>query len=122
MSNPINNQDWTTITLQNKEKIMKGMARKIVEKQGDMSSVISNKKIENETENFAIKYIPKELSKEIVNARIILKLSQKDFANKLNMSQSIYNELENGKAIYNVETKKIINKIENVYKIKFLNK
>lgn len=122
MSNPINNQDWTTITLQNKEKIMKGMARKIVEKQGDMSSVISNKKIENETENFAIKYIPKELSKEIVNARIILKLSQKDFANKLNMSQSIYTELENGKAIYNVETKKIINKIENVYKIKFLNK
>jgi ribosome-binding protein aMBF1 (putative translation factor) len=122
MSNPINNQDWTTITLQNKEKIMKGMARKIVEKQGDMSSVINNKKIENETENFAIKYIPKELSKEIVNARIILKLSQKDFANKLNMSQSIYNELENGKAIYNVETKKIINKIENVYKIKFLNK
>jgi hypothetical protein len=122
MSNPINNQDWTTITLQNKEKMMKGMARKIVEKQGDMSAVISNKKIENETENFAIKYIPKELSKEIVNARIILKLSQKDFANKLNMSQSIYNELENGKAIYNVETKKIINKIENVYKIKFLNK
>ena len=122
MSNPINNQDWTTITLQNKEKMMKGMARKIVEKQGDMSSVISNKKIENETENFAIKYIPKELSKEIVNARITLKLSQKDFANKLNMSQSIYNELENGKAIYNVETKKIINKIENVYKIKFLHK
>ncbi len=122
MSNPINNQDWTTITLQNKEKMMKGMARKIVEKQGDMSSVINNKKIENETENFAIKYIPKELSKEIVNARITLKLSQKDFANKLNMSHSIYNELENGKAIYNVETKKIINKIENVYKIKFLNK
>ena len=122
MSNPINNQDWTTITIQNKEKIMKGMARKIVEKHGDMSSVISNKKIENETENFAIKYIPKELSKEIVNARIILKLSQKDFANKLNIQQAVYNELENGKAIYNIETKKIINKIENVYKIKFLNK
>ena len=122
MSNPINSQDWITITMQNKEKIMKGMPRKIVEKQGDMSSVINNKKIENETENFAIKYIPKELSKEIVSARITLKLSQKDFANKLNMTQNIYNDLENGRAIYNVETKKIINKIENFYKIKFLNK
>jgi ribosome-binding protein aMBF1 (putative translation factor) len=122
MSNPINDQDWTTITIQNKEKIMKGMARKIIEKQGDMSSVINKKKIENETENFAIKYIPKELSKEIVNARIILKLSQKDFANKLNIQQAVYNELENGKAIYNIETKKIINKIKNIYKIKFLHK
>lgn len=41
---------------------------------------------------------------------------------KLNISQNIYNELENGKAIYSNQTKQLINNIEKIFNIKFNNK
>ena len=94
--------------------------KEIIERKGDSSIQHQLKKIENETENFEIKKIPIELSKEITLIRNIQKISQKDIAIKLNIQQNIYNELENGKAIYNSQTKELINKIERLFKTKFL--
>ena len=51
-----------------------------------------------------------------------MKLTQKDISIKLNIAQNIYNELENGKGIYSNQTKQLINKIERIFNIKFINK
>jgi len=113
-------QDWSTITLTNPDKQKK--IKVIVEKKGDTSIKDSLVKIDNETENFAIQKIPQLLSKEIMQARVSSKITQKDLAVKLNIQQNVYSELENGKAIYDAKTKQLITKLQNVLKIKFLNR
>ena len=62
------------------------------------------------------------MSKEIIDTRIKLKLTQKDVANKLNIQLNLYTELENGKAIYSGSTKQLINKLERILSVKFENK
>lgn len=79
-------------------------------------------KIENETENFQIKKIPKALSQEIINARNVKKMTQKDLANRINVQKDIINSIENGKALYNGKTKEIVNSIQRCLGIKFQKK
>lgn len=116
----MNHQDWTTTVIYNKDKQVK--TKQIVEKKGDTSINDELRKIENSTESFSHQKIPNMLTKELINARINLKLTQKDMANKLNIQQNIYTELENGKAIYSSQNKQIVNKIERVLGIKFEHK
>ena len=114
------NQDWAPVTLSNPAKQQK--TKTIVEKRGDTSVQDGLKKIDNETENFAIQKIPSALSKEIIQSRIASKLSQKDMAVKLNIQQNVYTELENGKAIYNAQTKQLITKLQNTLHVKYQNR
>ena len=79
-------------------------------------------KIENEQENFTIKKIPKDLSIEIANARNSKKITQKDMAHRLNIQKDIINNIENGKANYDPQTKQVINKIQTFLGIKFKKK
>ena len=79
-------------------------------------------KIENEQENFDIKKIPKELSKEISEFRNSKKITQKDLALRLNVNKDLINNIENGKATYDPKTKDLINKIQKIFGIKFKNK
>ena len=79
-------------------------------------------KIDNENENFQIQKIPNKLVREIIDARNIKKINQKDMAIKLNIQRNIYNDIENGKAIYNQQTKEIVQKIQKLFSIKFENK
>ena len=79
-------------------------------------------KIENETENFKIQKIPNKLVREIIDVRNIKKITQKEMAVKLNIQINIYNDIESGKAIYNQQTKDIIQKIQRLFSIKFENK
>jgi ribosome-binding protein aMBF1 (putative translation factor) len=109
-------QDLSVITITKKtNKVIKN----IVEKKNDIPIKNNLVKLENESEKFSHEKIPITLSKEIINSRILLKLKQKDMATKLNIPLNVYNELENGKAIYDIKTKQLINKIENTCKIKF---
>ena len=116
----LTHQDWTPVTLSNPEKQLK--TKVITEKRGDTSIQDSLRKVDNETENFAIQKIPSALSKEIIQSRVASKMSQKDIAIKLNIQQNVYTELENGKAAYNTQTKQLITKLQNILKIKYLNR
>ena len=116
----MSHQDWDTITLKKSSK--QNVEKSIISKKGDTSVIDQQRKIENDTENFSIQKIPNLLSKEIINARLHLKLTQKDISNKLNIQLNVYTELENGKAAYSNETKQLINKLERVLGIKFENK
>lgn len=115
----MSHQDWNIITI---GKQIGSQTKEIIEKKKDSSEKQELKKIENDNENFEIKKIPSGLTKEIITARNFSKLSQKDISIKLNIQQNIYIELENGKAIYNSKTKELIQKIEKLLKVKFLNK
>jgi len=113
-------QDWAPVTISNPNK--QKTIKTIIEKKGDTSINDGLKKIENETENFAIQKIPSKLSKEITLTRTLKKFTQKEMAIKLNIQFNVYQELENGKAIYNSVTKQTINKMERLLNIKFENK
>ena len=79
-------------------------------------------KVENEKDNFQIKYIPKKLAQEITQTRNLKKITQKELAIRLNVQKDVIHSIENGKAIYNGKTKELINKIQNICGIKFKNK
>lgn len=60
------------------------------------------------------KYIPKETSKLIQQARMAQKLSQQDLANKLCVKKNIINDLESGKMILD---KQFISKVKKVLRL-----
>ena len=78
-------------------------------------------KLENDTENFQNPKISKSLSIEIMNARNAKKITQKDMAIKLNVQRNFYNDIENGKALYDSRTKEVVNKIQRNLGVKFEN-
>jgi putative transcription factor len=116
----MNHQDLTTITIGNPNK--KNIKKEIVQRKGDTSISDQLKNIENNTEITVIPKIKQELSRELTMARNAKKMTQKDISNRLNIQQSIYNDIENGKALYDNKTKQLIGKIENLIGIKFKNK
>ena len=112
-------QDFSVVQIGNPLKRQLTVPKKIVPKnQLDQRAI----KIENETENFQVKTVPSELAKEIMQARTSKKYTQKDLANKLNIQQNVYVSIENGKALYDPSTKKIIQSIEKNLGIKFTKK
>jgi putative transcription factor len=113
-------QDLTTITIGNPNK--KQTLKKIVEKKGDTSISDQLRNIENNPDIVVIPKIPTQLSRELTMARNAKKMTQKDISNRLNIQQSVYNDIENGKAYYCNENKKLISKIERLIGVKFLNK
>ncbi len=117
MSKLYSHQDLTQVILSNPAKQQK--TKVITEKKGDTSVQDGLRKLDNDTENFVNQKIPMALSKEIMQSRILSKLTQKEIAIKLNIQQNVYTELENGKAIYNPSTKQLITKLQNILKIKF---
>ena len=72
--------------------------KNIIEKK----KLIDNSSIKlDENDNvIQIKKVPKDISKLIIDARIIKKLTRKDLANKLNFKEDIIADIETGKAIY----------------------
>ena len=112
-------QDFTSINIGNSLLRNKNKAKVIVPKNKTDQRAI---KIENETENFKIIKIPSLLSKEITQCRVNSKKTQSEMAKLLMKPLSMYQELENGKAIYNPATKSLIQSIERKLNIKFQNK
>lgn len=101
--------------------ILRGKSKKIVEKKiVPKNNVDLNKiKIENETENFTIKTIPKNISTQISKCRVSKKMTQKEVSAKLCVPLNSYTQLENGKAQWNGNIKQIVNKIQNFFGVKF---
>ena len=113
----LDHQDFKIITL---TKNSKNVQKNIMTKNNNVD--LNKIKIENETENFKIQKIPNKLVREIIDVRNIKKITQKEMAVKLNIQINIYNDIESGKAIYNQQTKEIIQKIQRLFSIKFEHK
>ena len=56
-------------------------------------------KLDNETESFEVKKVSLSLSRQIQQARLSNKITQKELAQRINVSNKIINDYESGKAI-----------------------
>ena len=111
----MNHQDFKDIVIHSKNSRLKQTKKEIVKKNVTNSNkiqVINSKKLENE--DVRPEYVSKEDVKKIIQARTLLKLSQQDLANKLNVKKNVINELESGKMLKNGL---FISKIKKVLKL-----
>ena len=111
----MDHQDFNIIDIGNPKLKNKAPPKKIVPRSQEQSY---QNKIENSEDNFTIAKIPKSISKQIIDARNLKKWTRKDMANKINVQQTIYADIENGKANYDPQTKQIIQKIQKITGIK----
>ncbi len=112
----MDHQDHTVIIFRKKPKQLTTTTEIKPKNNVDLHAI----KIENEQENFKIATIPKNISNQIAQARNVQKYTQKEMAQKLGIQINIYVTLENGKAQWNGPTKQMVNKIQNVLRIKFV--
>ena len=111
-------QDWKTVVLRNPKKIEQKnllLYGKDIIKKTDLAkpSVNSSIKLDENDNVVTIKYVPKEISQLIVNARNLKKITRKQLATQLNLKEDIITSIENGKAIYDgnliAKIKKMLN-------------
>ena len=90
-------QDWTPVFIKssNPSKVIP-MKKEIVERKQQTTNI----KLDSNDEITQIKYVPKEISQQIISARIVKKWTRKELAQKLNMKEDIIASIELGKAIY----------------------
>ncbi len=93
-------QDWKTVVLKNPKAITKNQPREIV-KRPTPSATPSGVKIDENDEVTSIKYVSREISQMIIDARCAKKMSRKDLARNLNVKEDVIADIELGKAIYN---------------------
>lgn len=113
----MNHQDFNIVNIGHGKKKSLGQKEIKPKNNVDLRAI----KLENDTENFDNPKIPKSLSQEIMNARNAKKINQKDMAIRINVQRNLYNDIENGKALYDTRTKEIVNKIQKNLGVKFEN-
>ena len=105
-----NHQDWKTIIIKNPKQNIKNSKKKI------NNTNLKKISIENKADNDELKH--KQLSTDlrmlIQKARCSTGLTQKELAQKINVSHQIISDIESGKAIYNGSH---INKLKRFLKI-----
>ena len=96
----MDHQDWKPIILKKNTKPVKTVEK--VRKNNinkNSSQNLNYKMLDNE--DVKLEYMDKSVSKKIAEARLHLKMSQQDLANKLCVKKNIINDLESGKVLKN---------------------
>ena len=108
----LDHQDWKTIQINNKKKHVEEKN----EKKKYSDNTLLQRSIEKKADNDELKHkkLTLELRNNIIKTRNSLKLTQKELANKTNLSVQIINDIESGKAIYNHQH---IQKLKRILKI-----
>ena len=109
----MSHQDWTPVVFNKKSN-----DKSKNEKQNTSSSSLSNVgiyKAASDDDVKKTKYVSKNTSQAIMNARSEKKMTQKELAQKCNMDVSIINEIERGACVYNATH---VNKIQTVLGVK----
>jgi hypothetical protein len=109
-SNPINDQDWETITLRApKGTVFKDTPKEIVKK-GNNAEAIRLAKLDNAEEPLKQKILSMGSRQELIKARVAKGLNQEKLANALSIQTTLYKDIENGKTI---PAQNILSKINN---------
>jgi len=91
----MSHQDWDYITLTKTNKA------KANEKKPQSTLTKQQKALLNEEEVPKIKYVDREFSKEITQARLAKGLTRKEVANQMCLIESVIASWENGTAVHN---------------------
>lgn len=111
-------QDLKVIVLRKEGKELK----KIQQKRGDSESVSKNttpqlkKDLDDNLESFNVNTVSFSLKTQIQKARVASNFSQKELAQKINVTQKIIQSYENGTAIPDPQ---ILQKLRRILKVKF---
>ena len=114
----MNHQDWKPVIL----KKTQAQLHEMRSKQNKNTKVLNSKKPNSNTANInarkldeadipVLKYVPKNIAKEIQQARTLKKMSQQDLATRLSVKKNIINDLETGKIL---NDKQFISKVKRV--------
>ena len=105
-----NHQDWKTIIIKNPKQNVKNSTKKMT------IHLITVGKYSNKADNDELKHkqLSTDLRISIQKARCSKNLTQKELAQKINVSHQIISDIELGKAIYNGSH---INKLKRFLKI-----
>jgi putative transcription factor len=123
----MDHQDWTVITLKKKKKTNKksqnvgGTVTKNTPPNKQNKSNFSASRIEEKMDNdeYHLPSVSHSLQMQIQQARQAKNMTQKDLAQKANISESIVKSYESGKAI---PTQADLNKLRKVLGVKLKNK
>jgi ribosome-binding protein aMBF1 (putative translation factor) len=103
-------QDWKQVIIQTKKNKSSEHKPKV------SNETLQDRKLHKQVDeqNLKHKKVSLELRTEIQQKRSLLKYTQKDLANKINLPVNIINDIETGKAMYNPSH---IQKIKRILKI-----
>ena len=115
----MSHQDWETVTFSNKKpnksaQIVDGTPKK---PSANIQALKIENKVDNTDEKLTIKTIDTSAVRAIIKARGELALTQKDLANKINVSDSVIKSIEQNKEPNNTA---LLNKLQKVLKVKLL--
>tara|TARA_A100001011_G_C13934153_1_gene684441 strand:- start:176 stop:559 length:384 start_codon:yes stop_codon:yes gene_type:complete len=121
----LDHQDWNPVVFKKKQSTTltsedirrsnyKTKQREVNNSSGNNNTAQKLYKIDNETESFEIKKVSLSLSKQIQQARLSNKMTQKELALKINVSNKIINDYESGKAIPDNNVKMKIQRALNI--------
>jgi putative transcription factor len=110
----MSHQDWTPVVFKKKSKDEKDKPSNSTPSTSSLSN-IGIYKAASDDDMKKTKYVSKNTSQAIMNARSEKKMTQKELAQKCNMDISIINEIERGACVYNASH---VNKIQSVLGVK----
>lgn len=93
-------QDWNTITFKTK-KHTSNEKHQIEVRNTKYENPVNVKKLDENSETFALKKVDKELAEAIKNKRCQLKMTQAMLAQRINEKPNVIQEVETMKAVYN---------------------
>lgn len=115
----MNHQDWQTVTFNNKKlgnsSSNSGGAPK--KPPANVQALKIENKVDNTDEKLTVKMIDTNAVRAIIKARGELGLTQKDLANKINVSDSVIKSIEQNKEPHNPT---LLNKLQKILKVKLL--
>lgn len=114
MSNQ-DHQDWKPVVFKKTDNNKSKEEKSTVATSSSSLSSVGVYKASGDEDTKKTKYISKNTSQAITNARCEKKMTQKELAQKCNMDVSIINEIERGACVYNATH---VNKIQSVLGVK----
>lgn len=111
----MSHQDWTPVVFNKKSNSEKDKNKSTPTASSSSLSNVGIYKAASDDDVKKTKYVSKNTSQAIMNARSEKKMTQKELAQKCNMDASIINEIERGVCVYNATH---VNKIQSVLGVK----
>jgi ribosome-binding protein aMBF1 (putative translation factor) len=115
----MNHQDWETVTFSSKKPKTTNQNANVPPKKppANIQALKIEQKADNTDERLTVKTIDTTAVRAIIKARAELGLTQKDLANRINVSDAVIKSIEQNKEPNNTM---LLNKLQKVLKVKLL--
>jgi len=115
----MSHQDWETVTFSSKKpnKSAQNIDSTPKKPSANIQALKIENKVDNTDEKLSVKTIDPSAVRTIIKSRGELSLTQKDLANKINVSDAVIKSIEQNKEPHNTA---LLNKLQKALKVKLL--